>query len=218
MIAKALIGAAFALALAIPAASAQGKADKADQKFLTEAIQGNYAEVEMGKLAQQKGQSEAVKSFGQMLVTDHSAANEKAIAAAKQMGVTPPSGPSDKQKADHDKMAKMSGADFDRSFARDMAASGIVVLTPQGQVSQYLLGIDYPPRQVRLALVAASQERIGTVMDRLLLFCYHYDPTQGRYTPKVMMVVRAGGALTVLGMVLMVGMLVNGERKRGKAA
>jgi putative membrane protein len=122
MIAKALIGAALALALAVPAASAQGKTDKADQKFLTEAIQGNYAEVEMGKLAQQKGQSDAVKSYGQMLVTDHSAANEKAIAAAKDMGMTPPTGPSSKQKADHDKMAKMSGADFDRSFARDMVA------------------------------------------------------------------------------------------------
>jgi len=119
MIAKAFVGAALALALAIPAASAQ---NKTDQKFITEAIQGNYAEVEMGKLAQQKGQSDAVKSFGQMLVSDHSAANEKAIAAAKQMGVTPPTGPSDKQKADHDKMAKMSGADFDRSFARDMVA------------------------------------------------------------------------------------------------
>ncbi|MBV8752258.1 MAG: DUF4142 domain-containing protein [Hyphomicrobiales bacterium] len=119
MLAKAFIAAAFAVTLAVPVASAQ---DKADQKFLTEAIQGNYAEVEMGKLAQQKGQSDAVKSFGQMLVTDHSAANEKAIAAAKQMGMTPPTGPSDKQKADHDKMAKMSGADFDRSFARDMVA------------------------------------------------------------------------------------------------
>ena len=121
MIAKAFMGAALALALAVPAL-AQGKADSADQKFLTEAIQGNYAEVEMGKLAQQKGQSDAVKSYGQMLVTDHSAANEKAIAAAKDMGMTPPTGPSSKQKADHDKMAKMSGADFDRSFARDMVA------------------------------------------------------------------------------------------------
>jgi putative membrane protein len=119
MIAKALIGAALALALAAPAASAQ---DKADQKFLTEAIQGNYAEVEMGKLAQQKGQSEGVKSFGKMLETDHSAANQKAMAAAKQMGMTPPTGPNDKQKADHDKMAKMSGAEFDKMFARDMVA------------------------------------------------------------------------------------------------
>ena len=119
MIAKALIGAALALTLVAPAASAQ---DKADQKFLTEAIQGNYAEVEMGKLAQQKGQSEGVKSFGKMLETDHSAANQKAIAVAKQMGMTPPTGPNDKQKADHDKMAKMSGAKFDKMFARDMVA------------------------------------------------------------------------------------------------
>jgi putative membrane protein len=98
------------------------KADKASQTFLTKAIEGNYAEVEMGKLAQQNGQSAGVKSFGQMLASDHGSANGKAIAAAKEMGVTAPGGPNAKQKKDYDKMAKMTGAAFDKAFARHMVA------------------------------------------------------------------------------------------------
>src|SRR4051812_527205 len=96
--------------------------DKASQKFLTEAIEGNYAEVEMGKLAQQNGQSDAAKSFGQMLATDHGRANDKAIQVAKQMNVNAPSGPNAKQKADYDKMAKMKGPAFDKMFAQHMVA------------------------------------------------------------------------------------------------
>ena len=63
--------------------------DKAAQKFITEAIEGNYAEVEMGKLAQSNGQSEAVKSYGQILVTDHGAAAQKATQAAQSLGLGP---------------------------------------------------------------------------------------------------------------------------------
>jgi putative membrane protein len=103
-------------------ASIAHAADKAPESFISKAIEGNYAEVEMGKLAQDNGQSEGVKSFGKMLVTDHSAGNEKAIAAAKSLSVTPPTGPSASQKAAHDKMAKMKGADFDKAFAKDMVA------------------------------------------------------------------------------------------------
>src|SRR3954467_14640209 len=70
-------------------ASAAQAAEKPGQAFLKKAIEGNFAEVEMGKLAQQNGQNEDVKKFGQMLSEDHSAANQKAIDAAKSMGVTP---------------------------------------------------------------------------------------------------------------------------------
>src|SRR3954470_11206314 len=86
--------------------------DKAAQKFLTEAMQGNFAEVQMGELAQKNGQSQDVKSFGQTLVTDHSAANQKAGEAATALGITPPAGPNDKQKADYEKMAKLNGPAF----------------------------------------------------------------------------------------------------------
>src|SRR3954449_3392729 len=108
--------------LALLLATSAHAAEKPSQTFLKKAIQGNYAEVEMGKLAQQNGQSDNVKNFGQMLQADHAAANQKAIDAAKSMGVTPPDGPNAKQKADYDKMAKMTGAQFDRAFATHMVA------------------------------------------------------------------------------------------------
>jgi len=90
------------------------------KSFITEAIQGNYAEVAMGQLAQKNGQNAELKSFGKTLVEDHSAANEKAEAAAKAVGATPPTGPSAEQKEMHDKLAGMSGEDFDRAFAKQM--------------------------------------------------------------------------------------------------
>jgi putative membrane protein len=121
-----LVGAGLATALvfAAPAAWAQSKAgqDKAGQAFLKKAIEANFAEVEMGKLAQQKGASEDVKSFGKMLQDDHSKANDKAMSLAKDMGMTPPTGPNAKQKAEYDRMAKMSGDKFDKAFAKHMVA------------------------------------------------------------------------------------------------
>lgn len=115
-----LTAAVLALALAGGAALAQDKADKPTQKFLTQAIEGNFAEVKMGELAQSNGQSAAVKSYGQELVSDHGSANQKAMDAAKSLGVTPPSGPNAKQAADYDKMAKLKGAAFDKEFSKHM--------------------------------------------------------------------------------------------------
>jgi putative membrane protein len=95
-------------------------ADKASQKFITEAIQGNLAEIAVGKLAQQKGQSDGVRSFGAQLVSDHTAANDKAMSVAQSMGVSPPNEPNKKQKAVYDRLSKLSGDNFDREFAKAM--------------------------------------------------------------------------------------------------
>ena len=65
-------------------------------------------------------------------------------------------------------------------------ASGIMVLTPEGRISRYLYGIEYAPKDLRLGLVEASQNKIGSPVDRLLLFCYHYDPATGKYGAVVM--------------------------------
>src|SRR3954466_8950369 len=108
--------------VALMVSSAVLAADKPSQAFLKKAIEGNFAEVEMGKLAQQNGQSDDVKKFGQTLASDHSAANQKAIDAAKALNVTAPDGPNAKQKADYEKMSKMTGAAFDRQFAAHMVA------------------------------------------------------------------------------------------------
>jgi putative membrane protein len=106
--------------LAMLVASPAFAAGKPSQAFLKKAIQGNYAEIQMGKLAQQNGQSEDVKKYGQMLSDDHTAGNQKAMDAAKSLGVTPPDGPSAKQKAEYAKMSKMTGPAFDRGFATHM--------------------------------------------------------------------------------------------------
>jgi len=74
----------------------------------------------------------------------------------------------------------------------------IVVLTPQGKVSRYLYGIEYPERDVRLALVEASHNKIGTAVDQALLFCYHYDPTEGKYGFAITRVIRAAGIATIV--------------------
>jgi putative membrane protein len=108
--------------VALISANAALAKDKASETFLKKAIEGNYAEISMGDLAQKKGQSDAAKSFGKMLSTDHAAANDKALDAAKTMGMTAPTGPSPKQKAYYDKMAKMSDARFDKMFAKHMVA------------------------------------------------------------------------------------------------
>jgi protein SCO1 len=80
-------------------------------------------------------------------------------------------------------------------------AAGLVVLTPEGRVSKYHFGIEYSPRDLRFALIQASEQKIGSTVDQLLLYCYHYDPASGKYGVATMTAVRLGGAATVLSMV-----------------
>ena len=87
---------------------------------------------------------------------------------------------------------------FDENLGQFAHAAAIYVVTAEGRVSRYLFGIEYAPRDVRLALVEASQNRIGTPVDQILLYCYHYDPKVGRYGAVVMNMVKLGGAATVL--------------------
>lgn len=80
--------------------------------------------------------------------------------------------------------------------------SGAVILTPEGRVSRYLFGVDFPTRDLRLALVEASSNKIGSYLDKFLLLCFHYDPSRGAYGPQVMFLLRAFGLLTVLSLAL----------------
>lgn len=90
--------------------------------------------------------------------------------------------------------------------------SGIVVVTPEGKVSRYFLGIEFPPKDVRQALADASQSKIGALANRLLLLCFHYDPHSGRYTLLITRVMQIAG----LGTVLAVGMLIVRMSRRGQ--
>jgi protein SCO1/2 len=86
---------------------------------------------------------------------------------------------------------------WDEATGQYAHVSGILVTTPQGRLSRYFYGVEYSPKELRMALVESGQGRIGSAIDELLLFCYHYDPTSGRYGATVMNIVRLGGVLTL---------------------
>ncbi|MCC6699010.1 MAG: SCO family protein [Candidatus Hydrogenedentes bacterium] len=118
------------------------------------------------------------------------------------------------------KLAEIVGFRYQYIPSSDQYAhgSGIMVLTPEGKVSRYFYGIEYPKRDLRFGLIEASENRIGSLADELLLLCYHYDPMTGTYGLVIMSVLRIAGVATVLGIVALVGgMLVQERRKRRKA-
>jgi protein SCO1/2 len=93
-------------------------------------------------------------------------------------------------------------------------AAAIMVLTPDGRVSRYLYGIKYQPRDLRLALTEASEGKLGTVGDKLLLFCFHYDPSSKAYVPFARNLMKLGGVLTVFVLGGFLTVLWRRERKR----
>ena len=85
-------------------------------------------------------------------------------------------------------------------------ASGIMLLTPDGRISRYFYGVEYPSRDVRLGLVDASAGKIGTPIDRLLLFCFEYNPESARYSATILKIIRLGGLVTIL--TILAGILI----------
>jgi protein SCO1/2 len=99
-----------------------------------------------------------------------------------------------------DSLTKSAGFDYEydpktRQFAHTAA---ILILTPEGRIAQYYYGIEYPPKDLRLGLVEAGTGKIGNVVDALLLYCYHYDPEQGKYSATILRVLRLAGVATML--------------------
>jgi protein SCO1/2 len=95
--------------------------------------------------------------------------------------------------------------------------AAIFVLTPDGKVSRYLYGIEFPPKDFRLALVEAAAGKVGTSFDRLLLTCYRYDPASRRYEPYALGIVRAGGLAALLGLGgLILGLVWRERRARAR--
>jgi protein SCO1 len=91
-------------------------------------------------------------------------------------------------------------------------AAGIMIATPAGNLSRYIYGVQYAPADLRLGLVDASQHRIGSPVDYALLYCFHYDPSQGRYTLAILNVLKIAGALTVICLAALVYFLMRKER------
>jgi protein SCO1/2 len=102
---------------------------------------------------------------------------------------------------------------FDETTKQYAHAAGIFVLTPDGTISRYLSGIEYSPRDLRLALVEASGGKVGTASDQALLLCYMYDPSTGKYGLAIMTVLRAASLATVAGMAAAIVVMIRRERR-----
>jgi protein SCO1/2 len=107
---------------------------------------------------------------------------------------------------------------FDEEMGEFAHASGITVLTPQGTLSRYFYGIEYSPRDLRLGLIEAADGRIGTPVDKVLLYCYRYDPATGKYGAVAMNMVRVGGIVTVLTLSGFLIVSIRHDKRRGRGA
>jgi protein SCO1 len=103
---------------------------------------------------------------------------------------------------------------YDAKQDQYIHTSGIIILTPEGKISRYFYGITYSPVDLRLGLVEASAEKIGSPTDQILLYCCHYDPETGKYTASILNFVRAGGVFTIVAVVGMVWFLMRRNRRR----
>jgi len=119
------------------------------------------------------------------------------------------------QKPEIDALAKATGYryNYDPQTKQYSHATAVMVVTPAGKIAQYFYGIEYAPKDLRLALVQASQNKIGNLTDALLLYCFHYDPTTARYSATVLNIVRLAGLLTVFLMGAFVVINVRREHK-----
>jgi protein SCO1/2 len=87
---------------------------------------------------------------------------------------------------------------YDKTTDQFAHTTGLMILTPEGKIAQYYYGVEFPPRDVRLGLIQASQGKIGTLADAVLLYCYHYDPKAGKYSAVINRIIQLGGGLTIL--------------------
>ena len=118
------------------------------------------------------------------------------------------------------KLTGAAGFEYAYDIKTNQFAHGttLLVITPDGRVSRYLNGFEYKPRDIRLGLVEASQGKIGTLSDTLLLLCYHYDPATGKYSRTAMNVMRAGGAVTVVSLAGFILIMLRNERLSSRAS
>ena len=105
---------------------------------------------------------------------------------------------------------------YDAASKEYAHAAVIIVLTPEGKVSRYFYGLEYSPRDVRLGLVEASANRIGSLADQVLLFCLHYDPATGKYGGLIMGVMRLAGIATVLMLGMFMAVMFRREKTRAR--
>jgi protein SCO1/2 len=103
---------------------------------------------------------------------------------------------------------------WDEATSQFAHASAIYVTTPEGKLARYLYGVEYAPRDLRLGLIEAADNKIGSPVDQLLLYCYHYDPATGKYGARIMRVMQIGGGVTLIGIVALLFSLRRRERRQ----
>ncbi len=107
---------------------------------------------------------------------------------------------------------------WDEPTKQFVHAGGIMVATPDGKLSRYFYGIQYAPQDLRMALVDASQHKIGSPVDYFLLFCFHYDATQGKYTLAIINILKLAGTLTLLALLGLIYFLMRNDKNKKRAA
>ena len=108
--------------------------------------------------------------------------------------------------------------DFDQQIQQYAHGPAIELLTPQGRISKYFYGIEYSARDIRLGLIEASAERIGTPIDAFLLLCYHYDPATGKYGAAVLRMVRVGGVVFLVALASFITLSVRRDNRASRPA
>jgi len=120
-----------------------------------------------------------------------------------------------------DALTKAAGFQYqyDPKTGQFAHATAIMILTPEGKIAQYYYGVEYAPKDLRLGLIQASQNKIGTLADQVLLYCYHYDPTTGKYGAIISRVLKLAGIATLLGLGILMTVLIRlGSGPRGHEA
>ena len=115
-----------------------------------------------------------------------------------------------------DSLTKAAGFqyEFDKETNQFAHTTAIMILTPQGKISQYYYGVEFAPKDLRLGLIQASDNKIGNVVDQVLLYCYHYNPETGKYGAVITRILRLSAAATML----CVGLLIVVMSRRGSSA
>jgi len=106
---------------------------------------------------------------------------------------------------------------FDKEIGQYAHGAAIEVITPKGTIAKYFYGIEFSPRDVRLGLIEAADEHIGSMIDDVLLFCYHYDPASGKYGPAVLRLVRVAGVATIVAFAAFLTVSLRRERAQASA-
>jgi len=107
---------------------------------------------------------------------------------------------------------------YDPKTGQFAHATAIAILTPEGKIAQYYYGVEYAPKDLRLGLIQASQNKIGTLADQVLLYCYHYDPTTGKYGAIIARVLQLSGLATVLALGILMTALIRFGSRHGEHA